>query len=381
MHSKKSEFDLDPSVTYLNCAFMSPLMHSVEKAGIEGLIRKRRPSSISGTDFFNESDILRKEFSRLVNAQDPDRCVIIPSVSYGMANVAKNLSLSHSDSIVVVGEQFPSNVYPWMEIAHNSGATIKTVPAPNTSLNRGEKWNQDILDAIDSSTKLVACGHIHWADGTVFNLKALRIKTNSVGALLVVDGTQSVGAFPFDIQEIQPDALIAAGYKSMMGPYSIGMAYYGSAFDNGSPIEQNWINRFESENFANLVNYSDEYQPKALRYEVGEHSNFILVPMLLEAIRKLNEWGPSNIQDYLTDLLEIPIQKLKEAGFLIEDKEYRASNLFGIRLGKTHSMDKIKKKLDAANVFVSYRGDAIRISPNVYNDSKDLDTLVQVLTS
>ena len=381
MHSKKSEFDLDPEVTYLNCAFMSPLLLSVEQAGIEGIKRKRRPNSISGSDFFTESDELRKEFSTLVNAQDPERCVVIPSVSYGMANVAKNLNLSKTDTIIIVGEQFPSNVYPWREVAEKSEATIKTIPGPDSTKNRGAQWNSDILNAIDSSTKLVACGHIHWADGTIFDLKAIRERTSSVGAWLVIDGTQSIGALPFDIQEIKPDALIAAGYKSMMGPYSIGMAYYGDAFDNGNPVEQNWINRNESENFANLVNYSDAYQPRALRYEVGEHSNFILVPMLLEAIKNLNKWSPANIQNYLIELVEEPISRLRKAGFIIEDKEYRASNLFGIRLGKDHSMEKLKEKLDQANIFVSYRGDAIRVSPNVYNDSKDLDKLVQVLTS
>lgn len=381
MLCKKSEFDLDPNTTYLNCAFMSPLMHSVENAGIEGLQRKRRPNSISGNDFFTESELLRNEYSKLINTDEPKRCVVIPSVSYGMANIAKNLSVSSGDTIIIVGEQFPSNVYPWMEIAKNSGAVIKTIPPPNVSENRGKIWNQNILDSIDDSTKLVACGHIHWADGTIFDLKSIRLKTRKYGAWLVIDGTQSIGALPFDVQEIQPDALIAAGYKSMMGPYSIGMAYYGAALDSGSPIEQNWINRFESENFANLVNYNDEYQPKALRYEVGEHSNFILIPMLLEAVKKLNDWGPQSIQDYLHKLVEEPISTLREKGFLIEEEKYRASNLFGIRLGPNHSMQKLKEKLEKASIFVSYRGDAIRVSPNIYNDSKDLDTLVQALTS
>lgn len=381
MDCKKNEFDLDPTLTYLNCAFMSPLMHSVEQAGIDGIKGKRRPNSISGPDFFTDSEILRKEFSKLINSPEPNRSVVIPSVSYGMANVANNLSLSSSDNIIIVGEQFPSNVYPWMEVAKKAEAQIKTIAPPQQAQNRGKEWNDNILAAIDDNTKLVACGHIHWADGTIFDLKKIRDKTKTVGAWLVIDATQSLGALPFDVQEINPDALIAAGYKSMMGPYSIGMAYYGKAFDDGTPIEQNWINRFESENFANLVNYNENYQPNALRYEVGEHSNFILVPMLLEAVKKLNAWGPANVQQYLIDLVDEPIKKLREHGFSIEKTKYRASNLFGIRLGTDHSMEKIKATLDNANVFVSYRGDAIRVSPSVYNDSKDLDILVRSLTS
>ncbi len=381
MNCQKHLFNIDPEVTYLNCAYMSPMMKTVEEAGIQGLLKKQQPWKVKGEDFFTESEELRKEYAKLINASDSNRCVIIPSTSYGLANVAHNLNLGEGDEILVVGEQFPSNVYPWRTVANQSDAEVITVSAPLENENRAKIWNQKIFEAINPNTKLVACAHIHWAVGTLFDLLSIRKKTKSVGALLVIDGTQSIGAVPFDVSVIQPDALIAAGYKSMMGPYSIGMAYYGEVFDKGVPIEENWINRFESANFANLVNYNDSYQPGSLRYEVGEHSNFILVPMLLEAIKKLNYWGVENIKSYCDKLVSKSILQLREAGFYIEDQEYRASNLFGIRLGIHHNMDEIKQKLTDANVFVSYRGDAIRISPNVYNDSKDLTTLVNVLTS
>ncbi|WP_018127844.1 aminotransferase class V-fold PLP-dependent enzyme [Balneola vulgaris] len=381
MDCKKAEFDLDPNVTFLNCAYMSPLLNTVEEAGIQGIKRKRRPHIIPPTDFFDETDILRKEYAKLVHCSEPNRLVVIPSASYGMANVAKNVELKASDNIIVAGEQFPSNVYPWMEIANKAQATIKTIAPPNTLDGRGKAWNEQILEAIDEHTRLVAMGNIHWADGTIFDMKAIRAKTTKVGALMAIDGTQSIGAMPFNIDEIKPDALVTASYKSLMGPYSIGMAYYGPSLNHGSPIEQNWINRYESENFSNLVNYSDRYQDGALRYEVGEHSNFILVPMLIAAVKKLNEWGPENIQEYCRNLVEPSIQKLREAGYWIEETEYRASNLFGIRLGNQHDMEKIKAALTQANILVSYRGDAIRVSPSIYNDELDMAKLVSVLTS
>lgn len=360
---------------------MSPLMKSVEEVGIQGIRNKLRPNLVTGDDFFTESDELRIEFGRLINCDEPNRMVIIPSVSYGMANVANNLKLVAGDEIIVIDEQFPSNVYPWMTLSKESGAVIKTITAPKTRRDRGQKWNQLILESINSKTKLLACGHIHWADGTLFDLKAIRKKTREVGALLVIDGTQSLGALPFDVQEIQPDALIAAGYKSMMGPYSIGMAYYGPEFDNGKAIEENWINRFESENFDNLVNYNENYQPHALRYEVGEHSNFILVPMLLKGLKTLNELSAHNIKNYCDKIVSQATNKLIESGFWIENEEYRASNLFGIRLPETMSMDEAKERLAEANVFVSYRGDCIRVSPNIYNSSEDLLVLVNALIS
>lgn len=379
MNCQKRLFNLDPEVTYLNCAYMSPLMKTVEQAGIEGVLRKQQPNKVTGEDFFSETNELRQEYAKLVNCSDPNRIVVIPSVSYGFANVAKNLKLNPGDEILVVGEQFPSNVYPWRRLIQDSGAMIVTVSGPKVTTGRGKLWNEQILEAINPKTRLVATGNIHWADGTLFDMKAIRAKTNEVGAWMVIDGTQSIGAVPFDIDEIQPDALIAAGYKSLMGPYSIGLAYYGPALDDGVPVEENWINRFESENFANLVNYNDAYQPGALRYEVGEHSNFILVPMMLEAVRVLNSWGVENVKTYCDNLVDVYINQLRDAGFVIEELDHRASNLFGIRLGEGMSMDSIKARLQEANIFVSYRGDSIRVSPNVYNDAADMEKLVEVL--
>lgn len=381
MDCKKSHFLLDESVTYLNCAYMSPQLKVVEEAGIWGVQRKRNPFQISPEEFFGETDQLREEYAKLINAKDPKRIVVIPSVSYGMANVARNVPINKGDNIIVVGEQFPSNVYPWRSVVQEKGGEIITITPTKEQENRGKVWNEKIWNAINDRTRLVAMGNIHWADGTLFDLKAIRKRTREVGAWLAIDGTQSVGALPFNVSEIQPDALVCAGYKWLMGPYSIGLAYYGPALDEGKPVEENWINRYESENFANLVTYNDEYQPGALRYEVGEHSNFILVPMMLKAVQQLNEWGMENIQQYCRDLIAEPVEQLKSAGFKIEDPDYRASHLFGIRLGEGHDMDQIKVAFGEQNILVSFRGDSIRVSPNVYNTPQEFDRLVNALTS
>ena len=80
------------------------------------------------------------------------------------------------------------------------------------------------LAAIDDQTAAVSIGQVHWVNGTKYDLTSIRQKTRAVGAALIIDGTQSIGALPFDVQEVQPDALVVAGYKWLMGPYSIGMA-------------------------------------------------------------------------------------------------------------------------------------------------------------
>lgn len=376
---QRSKFSLPAGNTYLNCAYMSPLLKSVEKAGIQGIKNKRNPAKVTQQDFFATGEIIRKEYAKLIGCKEPNRIAIIPSASYGLANVVHNIKLKPSDEVIVLSGQFPSNYYPWQRLCNDSGATLTVIAAPDTQINRGRQWNERLIESINKNTRIVAMGNVHWADGTWFDLKSVRKRTLEVGAFLVIDGTQSIGALPFSVQSIQPDALVCSGYKWLMGPYSIGLAYYGPAFDGGKPIEENWINRLHSEDFAGLVNYQNEYHPGALRYEVGEHSNFILAPMLLEALRQINHWKPKEIQDYCGKISEKAISLLRENNFWIEDEKYRAKHLFGIRIPNNKNIATIKSRLNKKNISVSYRGDAIRVAPHIYNQEKDLMALAQVL--
>lgn len=377
MDLQKQLFDLDEDVTYLNGAYMSPILKSVAEIGKRKVEAKLKPYQITGPDFFTTVSEIKKEFSALIRANDLERIAIIPSVSYGLANVAKNIDVRNKE-ILIVAEQFPSNVYPWKELVETQNAVIKTIDPPQSLKQRGKVWNEKILEAINNNTGMVAIAHVHWADGTLFDLKAIRKRTKEVGALLIIDGTQSVGAFPFDVQELDPDALICAGYKWLIGPYGMGVAYYGSAFDNGNPIEQNWINRKDSENFAALVDYNDEYQAGAMRYSMGEQSNFILAPMFLESLKKLNEWGVENIQKYCESITGAPLKELQSKGYWVENIDFRSSHLFGLRKGGM-DVESIKQELENNQIFVSIRGSSIRVSPNVYNTEKDMMKLVEVL--
>lgn len=378
---QKNKFYLTDKVTYLNCAYMAPTLKSTHDVGIEGLAQKCFPFEVKANDFFENPKKLRTAFAKLINAQDPNRIAIIPSVSYAMANVANNIPLEKNDTIIVLADQFPSNYYIWQRRASETGATIVTVSPPNTNENRGKIWNQRILEAIDHNTKVVTMAHVHWADGTRFDLEAIRKRASEVGAALVLDATQSVGALPFDAAKVQPDALICAGYKWLMGPYSIGLAYYGEYFDNGTPIEENWINRLNSYDFKNLVNYQSAYEPMAQRYSVGEQSNFILVPMMLDSINQILEWTPEAINEYCLHISQKAWRILKNLDCWIEDMPYVSPHLLGVRLSKKFNMEAIQQELQYNNIHVSYRGDSIRISSNVYNDKNDFEKLIACFRS
>ena len=378
---QKSRFSLPDDEHYLNCAYMSPISVAVEAAGVAGVARKRVPSRLTTSDFFTESARARELFARLVNAPDPSRIAIIPAASYGLAIAARNLPVAAGQNIVVTHEQFPANVHAWRKLAASGGIEIRTVHPPNVAEGRGREWNTRLFEAIDGRTAIVALGHVHWTDGTQFNVEAIGSRAREVGAALVIDGTQSVGVLPFDVAAIQPDALICATYKWLMGPYSLGFAYLGPRFDGGEPLEETWIGRAGSENFQDLVNYRDDYQPGAVRYDVGERSNFALMPMAIAALEQVLDWQPTRIQAYCASLTGDLMARVAALGYHVEDPAYRGAHLFGLRAPAGADITAIGDRLRDRKVHVSLRGSAIRVSPHVYNDTRDVDALLAALAS
>ena len=379
MKCQRKRFNLPKDATYLNGAYMSPLLKSVKKAGIKALKLKNNPAQIQALDFFDPVDATRKAVAQLINAKKWQRIALVPSVSYGIANAAYNIDYKKNDEILLVGEQFPSNYYVWRTVGAHTGCKLRVIEAPDTNLSRGKKWNQQILNNINSKTKVIALPMVHWADGTIFDLVKIRKAATENNAVLIIDGTQSVGALPFDVKMIKPDALVCGAYKWLMGPYSTGFAYYGKYFSKGAPMEESWMIRKDSQNFSALVNYQDDYRQGAIRYDVGQTANFNLLPMMHRGIKQLLKWNPKNIQEYARSITADVIEDLQEAGFWIEDEAYRASHLFGIRPPLGTNIEKLKKQLNKKKISVSFRSDSIRISPGVYNRKKDVIRLKKVL--
>lgn len=372
LNCQKNLFDLEENHHYLNGAYMSPSLKTVTQAGIEYLKMKSRPYEISPEDFFTNSNTLRGLFAKLINADTGENIALIPSVSYGMANVVNNIKPNGGKELILLEGQFPSNVYPWLNYAKENKLEIKTIPFD-------QNGNERLISAINSSTALVALPHVHWATGYKVDLEAVRNKIGTSDTYLIVDGTQSVGAMPFDVKIIKPDALICAGYKWLLGPYQLGYAYYNERFDDGIPVEQNWITRRDSHKFENLVNYTDEYSPKAKRYDVGERSNFINVAMGIEAIKQLLLWTPQGITDYCENLISPYLARWESMGYTVVDLSQRSSHLFSIHLHEGIDRTKLSQNLKTNIVFLSQRGDYLRISPNVYNDASNLDGLTKAL--
>ncbi len=369
--SQKHLFNIPDEITYLNCAFISPQLQSVKEAGIRGVSGKSSPWELMPQDFFTQSEHCRSLFAKTLGT-DKECVSFIPSASYGIAVAAKNLNLKSGDEVVVLSEQFPSNYYMWKHKADLAGACIRTVPKTNSDLTAA------VLDTITEKTAIAAIPNCHWADGTLVDIQAVSKRCSEVGAALVLDLSQSAGVMPVDFNSVNPDFVITVGYKWLLGPYSFGYMIVNKKHRDGQPLEYNWMARENSENFSDLVLYRDSFQPGARKFDVGERSNFVLMPMAIAALKQISEWGINNIGNSLSHFTDEIASRALELGLTVLNKKERAPHILGIQFqnGVPH---RLADNLQRENIYVSIRGNSIRIAPYLYNTNKDIDRLFTVI--
>lgn len=370
--------------TWLNNAYMGAMPRVVLEAGHGALDLRALPAGIVPADFFAPAERVRGLCAALVRA-DPEQVALIPTAAAGMAVVAANLAPRPGQNVVMLGDQFPSNVYPWRRWRAR-GVAMRAVAAPAGDARdragwrrRCAAWHDALEAAIDRDTALVAVEPAHWTDGTRFDLDRLARRARAVGAAFVVDATQVAGVMPLDVGALRPDALVAHGYKSMLANYGLGFAVFGERFAQGQPTDESWLMRRGSEDFARLVDYQDDYAAGMRRYDTSTRSNPVLIGMLEAACRLLVQWQPARIEDYLRRIARPAVERLRAEGFGVADEDLRAANLFGIALAPGLSPEAVRQALAERRIHVSVRGSAVRVSPHMGNDEADLLRLADAL--
>ena len=163
--SQRHLFDIPEHITYMNTANLAPRLRAVTEAGLAAVNRGTQPWTFTQNNWFTDAHRLRGLAARIMNAKQDD-VALVPSVSYGIAIAASNVPVKAGQSIVILDQQFPSNVYAWRAAAKRAGAELRTVP-------RGADgtWTGGVMTAIDRNTAVVAVPNCHWTDGSFVDLR------------------------------------------------------------------------------------------------------------------------------------------------------------------------------------------------------------------
>jgi selenocysteine lyase/cysteine desulfurase len=372
-HSQRELFAVTDAVTYLNSASLGPRLHAVNAAGHAAVERMAAPWKIRSRDWFDDARALRALFASLIGA--PAECVaLVPSVSYGIAAAARNVPVAAGDNIVVVDQEYPSNYYSWQRLARERGAQIRSAASGS-----GTTLTDAIVAAIDRRTAVVAVANCRWTNGELIDLPRVGAAARRHDAALVIDASQSLGAYPLDVAEVRPDFLVTVGYKWLLGPYGLGYLYVADRWHaNGEPLEESWLNRQGADNFASLVDYTDAYGPGAQRFNQGESAQFYLLPMALAALTQVTQWTPARIQQQLSEWTRELSARAAVLGFDSVAPAQRVGHMMGLT-ARGQLSSGLVDALAVRDVYVGIRGDNIRVSPHLHSTAADLERLVAVL--
>ena len=313
-------FDLgDPNeCSYINAAGRSPLLAAGYAAAVDGVAMKLRPWTFGDADLPRAKELFASHLGGSASAAD---VAVTPSAAYAISTVAANTPLSPGDEVLLLEEHYAS-VLPWQHAAASAGATVVPVPRrPAADVTAA------LIDAITERTAVVTAAPCGWTDGALVDLVAVGTACRAVGAALVLDATQWVGAMPLDLDAIQPDAVVVSVHKWLLGLYSfaflwlapegaVGRALGSQSARSGVPLEHHDRNRIGSDDWDNGGYFiadadaagqpDDEAEARstpaeagfprtfvdgAARYDMGGRPNVVLFPPLIVGMEWLHEVG------------------------------------------------------------------------------------------
>ncbi len=374
--SQRHLFDIPEDVAWFNCAYNSPQLNASRDRLLAGVVAKSHPWQRRVDDFFADADQLRQLAAELFGG-DADGYAIMPAASYGLSTAARAIEpqLHRGDEIVLMAEEFPSNVLPWRRVAGERGARLVTVSAPEGG---EEDWTEAILARLSPATRVVAVSTCHWTDGAAVDLEAVGRACREAGATLVVDATQSLGAMPLAVDKVRPDFLIAAGYKWLLFPYGLGILYVGEAWRGARPLEESWLARDNARDFAGLVRYSEGYLPGARRFDVGETCVPTLLPGAIAALQQLTAWTVPAIARTLAAINGEIAERLLELGCRLPPATRRSPHMFGAQLPQGRGGNLVAS-LAAQGIHISQRGSSLRFAPHLHITARDSARLLETV--
>jgi selenocysteine lyase/cysteine desulfurase len=303
-----------------------------------------------------------------------DDWALVPSAAYGTSTAVAALPLAGGQEALVVAEEFPALVYPLAEKARAVGASVRTIARPVDG-----DWTQAVLAAIGARTAIVGLCQANWLDGAMLDLEQVGAACRRVGAALLLDLSQSLGAVPLSLRRVDPDFMVAVAEKWLFGPCRLSYLYAAPRWHGARPLETGWATRAHGLDAAKLTSYAEDYAPGARRFDVDEHFDYVALPQAIMGLEQVAAWGVANIAASLQPMTAEIAARAEALGFAAPPEAVRAPHLLGLRARHGPISPDLVAALEARGVYVAVRNGVLRIGPHLYNNARDVDALIAAL--
>jgi cysteine desulfurase / selenocysteine lyase len=367
---RRSEFPVAERWAYFDHAAVSPLPRrsgDVLRAWAE---EQERNGVVNWPSGERKLETARGQLARLINAE-ADEIAFVNSTTQGIGIVAEGFPWREGDGVVTAAEEYPSNIYPWMNLA-TRGVHLTMVPS-----REGRVWLRDLAEAIDGSTRVLTISHVEFASGFRNDLDALADLCHARGVALFVDVIQGLGPHTIDVKRTAIDFLAADGHKWLLGPEGAGFLFVRRDWiDRLRPIGVGWhsvVTPYQ----APEVDF--RLKPSAQRWEGGSF-NMPGLQAFGASVGLLLELGAEAVSQRILERAARVRELAASAGWHVYGST-RPDDLSGIVALERPGVDPAAaaRTLRERGVVVASRRGRLRISPHVYNNEDDLGRLTEGL--
>jgi len=326
-------------------------------------------------DWVRRVESMRATAAQMIGA-DADEIALVRNTTCGIALVAEGFPWQPGDNVVTLADEFPSNLFPWMQLA-DRGVDTRRVPTDNGRLDLDE-----LAAACDARTRIVSVSWVGYSTGYRQDVAQIVELAHDRGALVFLDAIQGLGAFPIDVRETPVDFLAADGHKWLLGPEGAGIAYVRREhLDRIRPYGVGWHSVVPAADYSKA---ELNLKPTAARFEGGSE-NMAGMLALGASFELLVDLGLDNIAAAVLEITDLACQRLAEIGATIvshRQLDHRGgeqrSGIVAFELPGRDPMA-VRKHCLAQNVVMSCRSGRLRISPHAYNDESDVERLIEAL--
>ena len=370
-----NDFALLPQHIWLNVASEGPLPKKANEALQEAIRWKSSPHLLTIPKFQQVPLDLKRSIAQLIHV-DPHDVILGNSATYGLHLLAHGIQFNAGDEIMLLQNDFPTDILPWLSL-EKDGVRVHQLKAKEYVLTVNE-----LEKVLNPRTRLVCLPLVHSFSGFKQDIKAISHWCRRHGILCVVNLSQAAGAFEVDLSQWQVDAVVCAGYKWLLGPYGTGFCWIDEKLRQQLNYTQNyWISLMDEAGLKSegVLTLNDDRS--ARRYDVFGTANFFNFVPWTASIHYLLDIGLDRVEEHNQRLVDMIIEGLdrKRYELLSPHLKEARSNIVVFSLKDAASNANLSDFLKSKGIHLALWKNKLRVSPHIYNSSKEIGVLLGAL--
>ncbi len=369
----RAEMPVVGRLAYFDHAAVAPISRPATEAIQRWLEQASHEGGLVWSQWAKRVESVRETAAQLVAARTSE-VAIVPNTTAGVNLVSQGFGWNAGDNVVTLANEFPSNLYPWMQLA-DRGVTTRAVDA-GLPLDLSK-----VLAACDARTRIIAVSWVSYCTGWRLDLASLLEEAHRRGILVFLDAIQGLGVFPLDVRALPVDFFAADGHKWLLGPEGAGLFFVREEhLDRLRPVSVGWNSVVQGHNFSHI---ELRLRATAARFEGGSQ-NMVGVTGLGGSLELLRRYGlgpeRSPLADRVIWVSDLAVERLQQIGARISScrDDTAKSGIVSFELPGPPP-EKIRAHCRESGVLFSCRDGKLRISPHAYNDQEDVERLIDAL--